>query len=982
MESQAELVSELKGWCCGEVLDEAHALMVLIREDVEVTQIEETLHTVKCLGRVCVRGRNYNMRRNRYMILCECREELKRENVPAEVMPTDGNEAWPIVIVGEALSAPVDSFSELLAGAQQAEERTGEKPQSRSPTPVSPSSQTESILRALGELLDKTKPTIDHGSYRRLRIFSGTLPIPAGEEQFEHWIEQAWLMVEECDCSVKEKRRRLMESLKGPALEIVKAARASNPDVSPEQCLEAVEHVFGTAESGDDLYFAFRSMQQQSGEKLSDFLRRLEGSLDKVIKKGGVLLDRVDKVRLEQLLRGAVASVNLSVNLRLRERRDKPPTFLQLLKELRTEEEYEASRKRLNPAVQSVHIKPEIDVKQAEIQGLRAELKELKALVAAVVTRPDQAMFEHVETTPFNASLHSEPGSDSELKALRKQMKRLQTKFTHKVTNKETAAAVSTVEASNYDSRSPHGPPRVAEENFCYRCGESGHYAGKCYQVIKRLIQALRVSKDKQQTRDVTADVVDCGVKKSAVSVQSTTIPDGLVGPPSLVKLKVSGQPCTALLDSGSQVTIIFEPWYQKYLSDIPIQPVSGLALWGLSESSVSYPYRGYIVVDLEYPAEILGTTQTVTVLALICPSPKTADQTSVIVGTNASHVRRLVKQCRDSGIDVTQTLGIKAYETGEHAPPEVLEEGGDDVGHVRWQGPGPLTIPSGGEVHAVCKIELTHAVDQEILIIKGTKETRRLMTKELEYSPWRSATECCSRKHKLESRWSPDPYVVVGKMPNLPVFTIKRENGGTGTKTIHRDNLLPIGQFVRIPNTDSVIDVPVGPKTRPVTRQKSKITSLEMQKVQRELQEVSDSSSDPEFYAPCNTYPREFLHRALYDDRHTVAAQEGNHQADGSGADAISSSDDDAEPEHHSLRDQESDRELAPGDTSDADSESGHEQETFNVSKDNGRLRTEPRPKRAVKPTVRLTYDELGRSRDQPLIIVHRGIVIKIGHT
>ena len=52
------------------------------------------------------------------------------------------------------------------------------------------------------------------------------------------------------------------------------------------------------------------------------------------------------------------------------------------------------------------------------------------------------------------------------------------------------------------------------------------------------------------------------------------------------------------------------------------------------------------------------------------------------------------MKQCRDCGIDVTQTLGIKAYETGEHAPPEVLEEGGDDVGRVRWQGPGPLTNP------------------------------------------------------------------------------------------------------------------------------------------------------------------------------------------------------------------------------------------------------------------------------------------------
>ena len=94
-------------------------------------------------------------------------------------------------------------------------------------------------------------------------------------------------------------------------------------------------------------------------------------------------------------------------------------------------------------------MKPEIDVKQAEIQGLKAELKELKALVTAVVTRPDQAMLENVEITPFNASPHSEPGPDSELKALKKQMKRLQTKFTQKVTERETAAAVSTVEASN-----------------------------------------------------------------------------------------------------------------------------------------------------------------------------------------------------------------------------------------------------------------------------------------------------------------------------------------------------------------------------------------------------------------------------------------------------------------------------------------------------------------------------------------------------
>lgn len=37
--------------------------------------------------------------------------------------------------------------------------------------------------------------------------------------------------------------------------------------------------------------------------------------------------------------------------------------------------------------------------------------------------------------------------------------------------------------------------------------------------------------------------------------------------------------------------------------------------------------------------------------------------------------------------------------------------------------------------------------------------------------------------KHNLESKWSPDPYVV-GKMPNIPVFKIKRENERLGANT------------------------------------------------------------------------------------------------------------------------------------------------------------------------------------------------------
>lgn len=50
-------------------------------------------------------------------------------------------------------------------------------------------------------------------------------------------------------------------------------------------------------------------------------------------------------------------------------------------------------------------------------------------------------------------------------------------------------------------------------------------------------------------------------------------------------------------------MTIIFEDWYRRNLSDLKIHPVTGLAIWGLSESNL-----GYVMVDLEFPEKLTGT--------------------------------------------------------------------------------------------------------------------------------------------------------------------------------------------------------------------------------------------------------------------------------------------------------------------------------------------------------------------------------------
>lgn len=130
----------------------------------------------------------------------------------------------------------------------------------------------------------------------------GVNPTPAGEETLENWLEQAQLMLDECDGTVKEKKKRILASVRGPTFEFIQAVRCNDPDARPEEYLTAFENAFGVTKSGEDLYFAFRSMQQKPGERPSDYLRRLEKALSKAVQKGGLTSTSRDRARAEQLL--------------------------------------------------------------------------------------------------------------------------------------------------------------------------------------------------------------------------------------------------------------------------------------------------------------------------------------------------------------------------------------------------------------------------------------------------------------------------------------------------------------------------------------------------------------------------------------------------------------------------------------------------------------------------------------------------------
>lgn len=427
----AETVSswskDLLNWCRGEGIDPQHAFILLgVSEKTEIEDIEETLSTIKAFGRSRVRGKMFNPLLGSLIVLCECRERIKPRVIPPEVMPLMGETTWKIVIAEDDTKSSA-GFTEKLSRLLEQEGKTLSDLQALSAP--STSQDTASILRAVGDLIEKTNRPSSENAYRRLRTFSGISPTPAGEENLENWIEQAMTMVEECGCSDREKRKRIIESLKGPALETIRAVRITNPEADAVEYIQALECSFGTAVSGEDLYFDFRLLRQQSGEKLSEFLRRIERALTKVVKRGGLPSSSADKVRVEQLIRGSTDSDLLILHLRLRERKKNPPSFLQLLNEVREEEEYEATRQKLNSAVRRPHVRTvcmeeEGMCESRGLRELREEFKELKSKLSECIPRrppvPDAAESERVVKQNTTMDLR-----DKEVSSLKSQVQEL-----------------------------------------------------------------------------------------------------------------------------------------------------------------------------------------------------------------------------------------------------------------------------------------------------------------------------------------------------------------------------------------------------------------------------------------------------------------------------------------------------------------------------------------------------------------------------
>ncbi|XP_003412414.1 paraneoplastic antigen Ma2 [Loxodonta africana] len=335
----------LEDWCGIMSVDTQKSLLVMgIPVECDEPEIQEVLQeNLKSLGRYRLLGKIFRKQDNANAVLLELMEDIDISVIPSEVQGRGG--VWKVVFKTpnqdteflERLNLFLEKEEQTLAGMFRALGHEGVS------TAAVPSISPELLANLVGQAIAHAPQPLLPMRYRKLRIFSGSA-VPAPEEEpFEIWLEQATEIVKEWPVAEAEKKRWLMESLRGPALDLMHIVQADNQSISVEECLEAFKQVFGSLESRRTSQVRYLKTYQEEGEKVSAYVLRLETLLRKAVEKRAIPRNIADQVRLEQIMAGASLSEILWCRLRELKDQGPPPSFLELMKVIREEEEEEAS---------------------------------------------------------------------------------------------------------------------------------------------------------------------------------------------------------------------------------------------------------------------------------------------------------------------------------------------------------------------------------------------------------------------------------------------------------------------------------------------------------------------------------------------------------------------------------------------------------------------------------------------------------------
>jgi len=169
---------------------------------------------------------------------------------------------------------------------------------------------------------------------KRLRPFSGKLPKPTNEAKFQTWSLHVELMNQD-KTPVDMQRRKILESLLPPASDLI---RQLGPDAAPHGYVKLLDSAYGLVEDGEEIFARFLSTHQNTGEKASEYLQRLQVLITTAMQRDGIAKADANKQLLRQFRRGCWDQ-SLILALQLGLKTENPPDFSDFLLQVRTEED-------------------------------------------------------------------------------------------------------------------------------------------------------------------------------------------------------------------------------------------------------------------------------------------------------------------------------------------------------------------------------------------------------------------------------------------------------------------------------------------------------------------------------------------------------------------------------------------------------------------------------------------------------------------
>lgn len=347
------------------------------------------------------------------------------------------------------------------------------------------------IQKVVVEHIIRNEPVHTPPTQTKIRTFSGRLPRPNGEVDYETWHTQVDLLLSDPSLTDAHKVRKILESLLSPAAEVVKPLGVT---AAPSAYVTQLDSAFGVVEDGEELFTAFLGSNQNNGEKPSAFLNRLHSLLTRVVSRGGASAANVNELLLKQFIRGCWDQ-SLIISLQLEAKKNIPPSFPELLLMLRIEEDRRSAKldrmkRHLGATKAAAHAHSIFDMPtfdhapitiptSAENETLKLEKKinELTKQVEKLSQKPNNDPPMNVK--PVKPQTDETTKLESKIAELTKQVQMLaqNQKFSTRTERPEPKESFAVNAKHPRTQTKIPGMPRAW---FCFKCGEDNHIAARC----------------------------------------------------------------------------------------------------------------------------------------------------------------------------------------------------------------------------------------------------------------------------------------------------------------------------------------------------------------------------------------------------------------------------------------------------------------------------------------------------------------------